>query len=99
MKWSTQDFSMPKLKNAIPSLSSVVASALSMRYFYSQSATNPRQFSRPNKLCDCPEMYAKVDIGSLLFGKDLPPTTPVPCRFISSLGADAWDIALCLISI
>jgi hypothetical protein len=89
---------MPKLQNVIPSLSSVVATALSMRHFYSQTDTNPRQFSSPNKFRHYPEMYAKVDIGSLAFGKDLPPATPVPCRFIASLGVDAWDVALCLIS-
>lgn len=88
---------MPELQNVIPSLSSVIASALSMRYFYSQSATNPRQFPYPNEIYYYSEMYAKVDIGSLMFGKDLP-TTPVPCRFISSLGSNAWDVALCLIS-
>jgi len=77
------DFSnkMPKLQDVIPSLSSVVASAFSIRLFYSQSATNP------------------VDIGNLIFGKELPPTTHIPCRFISSLGADAWDVVLCVISI
>ena len=89
---------IPKLQNVIPSLSSVVASALSMRFFYSQSITHPRQFSCSNEIYPYPEMYAKVDVDSLMFGKDLP-TTPVPCRFISSLGADAWDVALCLISI
>jgi len=71
---------IPKLQNVIPSLSTVIASALSMRYFYSQSVIN------------------QFDIGTLMFGKDLP-TTPVPCRYISSLGADAWDVAVCLISI
>lgn len=88
---------MPELQNVIPSLSSVIASALSMRYFYSQSVTNSSQFSS-NGIHHYSEMYAKVDFGSLMFGKDLP-TTPVPCRFISSLGANAWDVALCLISI
>ncbi|KAF8812566.1 hypothetical protein BYT27DRAFT_7160154 [Phlegmacium glaucopus] len=78
------DFSnkMTEIQNVIASLSSIVACILSMRYFYSQSATNP------------------LDIGSLVFGKELlPPTTPIPCRFISSLGADTWDVALCLISV
>ena len=89
---------MPKLQDVIPSLSSVIASELSMRYFYTQSVTNPRQFSCPNEIYHYTEMYAKVDIDSLTFGKDLP-ATPVPCRFISSLGADAWDVALCLISV
>lgn len=69
-----------------------------MRIFYSQSVTNPRQFSCSNEIYHYPEMYAKVDIKSLMFEKDLP-TTPVPCRSISSLGADSWDVALCLISI
>jgi hypothetical protein len=75
-----------------------MAFALSMRYFYSQSVTNPRQFSCPNEIYHYPELFAKVDFGNLMFGKDLP-TTPVPCQFISSLGANAWDVALCLISI
>jgi diphthine-ammonia ligase len=89
---------MPKLQKVIQSLSSVVVSALSTRLFYSQSVTNPRQFSCPNELRHYLK-YMQVIIASLKFGKDLPPTTPVPCRSISSLDADGWDVALCLISI
>ena len=49
---------MPKIQNLIPSLSSVIATALSMRYFYSQSVTSPCQFPCP-KVYHYPEMYAK----------------------------------------
>ena len=87
------------MQNITASLSSVVTCALSMRYFYSQSATDLRQFSCPNEIYHYSKTYATVGIDSLIFGEQLPPTTPIPCRSISSLGADDWDVALCIISV
>lgn len=40
-----------------------------------------------------------LDIAShLIFARDIPPITPIPCRRISSLHSDAWDGAFCVVS-
>ncbi|KAF8974438.1 hypothetical protein BDZ97DRAFT_23573 [Flammula alnicola] len=72
------------LRELISSLTSVLASALSIKCFY----------------CPTDKSFSSMEnLGDSIFGDEgIPPITPVPCRLISSASRDDWDLAFCLMT-
>ncbi|KDR83614.1 hypothetical protein GALMADRAFT_235897 [Galerina marginata CBS 339.88] len=63
-------------------MTSIVASALSIRYFYRPDTGTDMQYL-------CRRIFGE---------NGAPAVTPVPCQMISSLSTDDWDLAFCVVT-
>lgn len=82
-------------------LSSHLASALSLRYFYLPSGAELSKFWVLHfcyRITYFPISLTADNFSTYIFEGDVPPISPISCLKISSLQDDTWDGAFCIVS-